>query len=391
MILNINGNEIEFTGRQELLEWLVNERNAWAWLPNHPQGQNSWNILSAAINDFDYQINRLAQQGQAIGGFLQTIADRFNDQLVYSRSIEGELIQQIAASEGVEAGASAYAFYRKNMSLGDVRTAKSLKGIVAFAFPAAAPVDQILKELVAERTQMRRTGTELKSRADAAELQRDAAVRIAYRKGARRYLANLKGMLSREATVENQRRDGLENYEVTAKASFARIDALEATYREKIGLLAPVEYWKKKAQKHKDARKWLLVLTIAYFVITLAGLGSLFFNAGYYLIHHKLENNAALFVAGAGLATLSGVLLWAGRLITRLYLSEHHLAHDSEERAVMTETYLALTGEKAATDAERAIILTALFRNTSDGVVRDDAAPDVSMGGLIARLAGGKA
>ena len=48
-----------------------------------------------------------------------------------------------------------------------------------------------------------------------------------------------------------------------------------------------------------------------------------------------------------------------------------------DEREVMTSTYLALTKGSAATDdTDRQMILTALFRKSSDGTVKDDSGFD---------------
>jgi len=79
--------------------------------------------------------------------------------------------------------------------------------------------------------------------------------------------------------------------------------------------------------------------------------------------------------------------LWIGRLLTRLYLSEHHLRKDAEERRIMTTTYLALMRKEAAGDQDRQVILTALFRNSSDGIVKDDGgSADLGLSALVSRL-----
>ena len=95
-------------------------------------------------------------------------------------------------------------------------------------------------------------------------------------------------------------------------------------------------------------------------------------------------------MVSAGLASVAGMVFWVGRLLTRLYLSEHHLRHDAEERAVMTTTYLALTHERAAEETDRQIVLAALFRSTPDGIVKDDGHGDLSIPGLLARLGGSR-
>jgi hypothetical protein len=52
----------------------------------------------------------------------------------------------------------------------------------------------------------------------------------------------------------------------------------------------------------------------------------------------------------------------------------------------MTQAYLALIKEAAASDQERVVILSALFRGASDGIVKDDGAGDISLPAMIARL-----
>lgn len=67
-------------------------------------------------------------------------------------------------------------------------------------------------------------------------------------------------------------------------------------------------------------------------------------------------------------------------------MSEHHLAIDAEERATMVLTYLALMERGAAEDKDRALILAPLFRLTSNGIVKDDAAPEFSPAGIASKL-----
>ena len=98
------------------------------------------------------------------------------------------------------------------------------------------------------------------------------------------------------------------------------------------------------------------------------------------------NSTALYFIVSGGLATFAGVIFWVGRLLTKLYLSEHHLRIDAEERAIMTTTYLALTNSKAAEDSDRQIILAALFRSTPDGIVRDDGPVDLNLAMILSRL-----
>lgn len=69
----------------------------------------------------------------------------------------------------------------------------------------------------------------------------------------------------------------------------------------------------------------------------------------------------------------------------RLYLSEHHLSVDADERAVMAKTYLALVNEDKADKEDRHIVLETLFRHSTDGIVKDDASPPFPPSNLMTR------
>ncbi|KQM20201.1 hypothetical protein ASE73_07720 [Sphingomonas sp. Leaf24] len=75
------------------------------------------------------------------------------------------------------------------------------------------------------------------------------------------------------------------------------------------------------------------------------------------------------------------------KLLVRLYSMEHHLAIDAKGRSALTETYLSLTKEGKATDADRAIMLAVLFRPVADGMVKEDSPPAISPAAIIAGLA----
>ena len=92
-------------------------------------------------------------------------------------------------------------------------------------------------------------------------------------------------------------------------------------------------------------------------------------------------------LASLGGAALLGttVYLWIARIVVRLFLSEIHLGMDARERVVMVDSYLALLNkdEGAIDNEHRTIILSALFRPTQDGIVKDDAAADPTLLGFI--------
>jgi len=172
------------------------------------------------------------------------------------------------------------------------------------------------------------------------------------------------------------------------RSAMAKLHATDVTFTEKMALKAPVEYWEKKAAKHKASegvmQGWLWV----YFPLAFTCLVGMFGGVGYYLLTTPATSlpPGLTVVASAGLATSAGMLFWIGRLLTKLYLSQHHLRQDAEERATMTTTYLALTEVSAPGDTDRQIVLNALFRSTPDGIVKEEGGLDPNLASALGRF-----
>lgn len=72
-------------------------------------------------------------------------------------------------------------------------------------------------------------------------------------------------------------------------------------------------------------------------------------------------------------------------MVVRIFLSQLHLAQDAAERTTMVTTYLSLLESKSVlSEEDRKIFLAAIFRPTSDGIVKDDGIPP-SMADLLTR------
>lgn len=158
--------------------------------------------------------------------------------------------------------------------------------------------------------------------------------------------------------------------------SIKSINDTKEAFTQYMNLAAPVEYWSKKAKSHlakEDTYMWLLIFYAGIILTGFFGLLILvYLNSESVTVH--LETRAGLTLTGLFL-TVTTILFWIGRILTRIFLSEKHLRTDAEEREVMITTYLALIKDGQATDAERAIVLAPIFRPTEDGLVKDDAAP----------------
>jgi len=175
---------------------------------------------------------------------------------------------------------------------------------------------------------------------------------------------------------------------VDAKAAIAEINATDAHFREKLSLDPAFTYWTTKAGTHETKAKGLLK-----YLRCAGGITAVPLMGGLITLITKAPNLGAwgetrmILVTGITL-TLTTLLFWTARLMTRLYLGNVHLANDAHERAILIKTYLALNIDGKATEEDRALMLATVFRPSTDGVVRDDAAPIINPGALLGRGSG---
>lgn len=194
-------------------------------------------------------------------------------------------------------------------------------------------------------------------------------------------------MVRLRRSIVRHARESLRKRRAEVSASIERLEQTRTTYKELMSLKAPVDYWREKSATHKkEAEKYRgLMLHWGKYVVG-AVLGSLLVIAALSFAFAQADKPAPAYLI---LVTIGVVIttmaFWVARLVIRLYLSEHHLSIDAEERAVMVMTYLALLEKGAASEAERALILAPLFRPSSDGIVKDDAAPEFSPAALLSR------
>ncbi len=170
-----------------------------------------------------------------------------------------------------------------------------------------------------------------------------------------------------------------------ANESIGEIKATEAAFTEQMKLKAPVGYWQGKRTKHRTAAIcWGIAFTV--YVIASACLGVYLFDQAWTQAGNGDGFTGKHFLLVAGIGTVLTLIFWISRVIMRIFLGELHLYTDAEERRVMTETYLALIKEGAATDQERALILAALFRSAQDGIVREDIGGEVGLAAIAAKM-----
>jgi hypothetical protein len=109
-----------------------------------------------------------------------------------------------------------------------------------------------------------------------------------------------------------------------AQEATSRLEALSETYKTQMGLQAPVDYWMKKSVRHgENSRNYRKILYwYAPGVVIFGALG----------LQHVAEAMKAMPAFGPATAAygalgllLTTVALWIGRILVRLFMSEHHL------------------------------------------------------------------
>lgn len=158
-------------------------------------------------------------------------------------------------------------------------------------------------------------------------------------------------------------------FETQVAGHKAQMENIEATFKRELSLRSAVQYLTDRAKVHRWLAFWfgsgaaiagVSLIALAIYVVTRV------FSPATNIPLHQL---AVVALA----ATLS---FWALRILVRMLLSNLHLATDMRTRATFVHTYLALIAEGAAIkDDDRKHIISLVFRPTSDGLVRDDAAP----------------
>lgn len=150
------------------------------------------------------------------------------------------------------------------------------------------------------------------------------------------------------------------------------METLRKTFREEIALRAPADYWETKRKSH--LRMSWVTGALSFLAIGGAAAGLV------WLIHDLVSKTPSGNQPDAwriAMAVLVGVFaLWGARLIVRMFLSHLHLLTDAAERVVMVKTYLSLLeGDRLVNKEDRQLILNALFRPATDGIVKDEGIP----------------
>lgn len=381
------GEDVVIDGWKDAISLLEKEYAHWRWLANDQidVGGVGREIIAAYDHMLALARTRMSV-GDNLGDLNNILAPLSNGRVLHHESPSGATVLDIKANAGEGPAGYALAFIMNRITLENVRTPEGLRGVILAAFPDMSSASDIEVRLKQERANYKSALRSSISTVQKAQSEHEARWVQMVRDA--KYLG-ISQLRKAKNNVKRLQGDWL----VQIGSAVADFKRTEDTYKSFMGLRAPADYWDAKSKEHDTAKNSDLGNVKLYFKSLIAVLVVLFVLAGVviYRVHDSKNEPVALYVLiSGGLAVLSTIGFWIGRILTKLYLSEHHLKTDAEERRVMIMTYLAMMEDGSATAEERQIILTAIFHNTADGIVKDDGPPDVALQSLASRLLTGK-
>lgn len=385
---------IELYSVEQAIEWLKEEEQAWDWLWSGGQSETVANpsdfagfgnrirqMISALENN-----PNIAPSHQAYAGQKQSTYAGSQGNMIVSSSRAGEDILAIKERVGEQEARVAFKAHMGQLQLNSIKSAADLRGAMLFASPEFVDPLSYTDDLKSERTRYRSEITKLQNRTRSLEQEK--------RNREARRGRQMRRVVRRFRNVIKERADGmLKSVATQASETNARLLETEDRFRKQMELQAPVEYWKMKSKIHGRWEIGFAVLSIAYFFAAAYCLYLAATKAASYLlslpdiVDPSDDRTPIYIITGGALLGVTTLIFWVGRLVIKLWLSEHHLRVDADERAVMTKTYLAMTENGSALDEDRAIVLTSIFRPTPDGVVKEEGPTDVGLNAYLARIA----
>jgi hypothetical protein len=373
--------DLHFGTLKELEQWVDKEANFWKWLETIPASINFlWNLpnsewirIRKLIKKYENEPeDSKANLLQEIIGTIRNIYSQ--NRAIPSTSPRAQFIETLRHKDRDVAAFALCSFLRPNEI--PLHDPPAIRGIVqgylfdlGLSNDGAAAEKEALRLLSESWSSFFQVARKKQSEFD--QIIADAA-------------ANLTQLRKRES-------EQCEEIRTVASENFK---SLEHTFHEKLALLAPVTYWQKKAEKHRNAS---IVVGIAFIAMGVLTVWLVWAALQHFVIGQiNVSSNPSVIILQPeywrysiplGIGTF---LLWPMRILARILFSNLHLREDAFERVTMANTYLALSQSKEGLKAEdRKLILEMLFRPSSPGIVHDDAAPP-SIVGYLSRAGSGK-
>lgn len=371
--LTPGGNKELFKSVSDLDKWISKEIEFWGWgddlrqkdgtawqvtrgIRSHlTQLQNFLNNIKNSIapneQEFDRRINEITS-------FLR---DRYKKkELLHSSTGIAQFIAETAkADESLAAYILKAATESKNP-----QSLNASRGDLAYALYEWNIKDKAKSEKAALKSLTERVSEHLnESKGKLDELIKE------HENNKKQHLEQLETQKMEAQTLRQSKEEEINKLLEETKKKF---NEFEEFYKNKLALHSAISYWEKKAEFHNV---WAIAYTCVV-VILFAVVGWMIWGALKDFVGDDTIQTVQLWKLGF-LGILATIGVWALRLIVRLLLSNLHLGNDARERKTMLLTYLAMRRDKDLPhdDDTVSLILQALFRPSSSGIVKDDATP----------------
>ena len=332
------------------------------------------------IEDGSITTDNLQQRWLEIQSKIEVQKIRNNQRILYSKTIEGQLIFELFTESSAQVE-GAYKYFNNSfifqiignqlrphqMSEQEIR--EQLVGFIRAYEIDHQRDSRLLRRRDLERrslgelkSQIEQTLNDLKSTSDAKRSELD------------KWIKEIK-----EKINEWQNKSSKQWSELVENTN-KEIKQLMESYSEFLKFEGPTKYWRERANKYtKHGRWWLAGLSLTITIVILLLLMILYEMPDAF--HHKVFQGEPEAIKGfIILAAIISFGAYLSKVFSKLTFSSFHIQRDAEEREQLTLVYLALLKESDLTEKERDIIMQALFSRVETGLLGSDSSPSMPGG-----------
>ncbi len=363
-------NSLSFANGREFLTWTIDQMNKWNNLPRT-------NISFGDMNPVDLLVERYRTLHQIISNFehnpnltsqiINLVSLIENGSIPTTETPRGKQIILLAKHDPKTAAALIALDWNLNQNNGPYYT-----GITsAYALQGALNNSEAEKEAQKEtfldlkKDMLSQFETLIKTQREQTEA--NGQLLLDFQKDIGLKIIEYDALLKQFTSHNDNRQESLEKEDQTRKEEWA---SLKAAYTTEMQLRASVTYWNEKRRNHERRSENNIKLFCGVgFVVT-----AIIIAAAYLLFEAVLQATWLLQVRASLLIFILLFLeIWGLKLISRRIVANQNLADDAAERTALVHAFKALEKEGKADNAERLLILQALFRPAAH--LSDDTAP----------------
>lgn len=363
---------------------LQQEIESWSWLEGIDHGLDGYEQL----NQIGLKLNKELQKASPSDSKLQTFEEKIEElsqerKIFLSQSVTGRFINSI------EDKAVAVSCLRTLLNQQD----SDIEGIVTAILykkglrKKLLPEKQQFLDLMSEiRIQAKKQQESLESESIALEKRARESEQLVISLDDRVKKAIQEAEENKDTFVDRVETDLQETINLNSKRYESQIEELSTklesekqkakekisnfveSYKSEIQLKAPVSYWEDNKKFHRKRAKYFGIasLIIAQFIFALIT----------WVGWEVLSTDSIVWGKIGVIVFATSLAVWLIRILVRMYLSHNHLELSSQERIIMTKSYLALLSEGGASSPEeRQLVLQSIFKPSATGIISDDAAP----------------